>query len=139
MLLITVLVTKNHVFGNEIRFYGVEDIKLTSKLNNQLRNEKITYLLGFNSAQYVFTNTSPVKPWVESFGWYMESPGVQNQVIRGLENKQTQTVFVKKPKYGNWFDLETYQPKQIIKYIYNKYYLSGIIDESIEIWKRKKE
>lgn len=133
------LLNSKNTFNEEIRFYTKKDISFTSKLKEELKDEKLTYFLGFNSTQYVFTKTFPPKPWIEGFGWYMESPGVQYRVVSGLEHAKPQAVFVKKPKDGDWFDLESYQPKEVKSYILDEYYYSGIIDGEIEIWRRKKE
>ena len=112
---------------------------MSSQIKEELRDVNLTYFLGISSAHYVYTKTLPIKPWVEGFGWYMESPRVQDQVVGGLEYAKPQAVFVKKPKDGNWFDLESYQPKEVMNYILDEYNFSGIIDGEIEVWKRKKD
>ncbi|EKD90475.1 MAG: hypothetical protein ACD_31C00004G0002 [uncultured bacterium] len=139
VILTVFFLLRNQVFSQEIRFYSPDDRKLSIDIERILQGEKKTYFLGLNSSQYVFTNTIPPKPWIEGFLWYMESPGVQDLFIEGLENEKPNFIFVKKPVNGNWFDLETYQPKGVMSYIFNNYSVSEIINGDIEVWKRKKE
>lgn len=137
--IIIVVLLKDQIFGQEIRFYSLDDRKLSMDIERVLNVDDKTYFLGLNSSQYVFTKTIPPKPWIEGFLWYMESPGAQNHFIEGLENEKPNFIFVKKPVRGNWFGLETYQPKEVINYIFNNYSVSEIINGDIEVWKRKKE
>jgi hypothetical protein len=117
------------------RFYGEEEFREVEMINrNSALNEKV-YLLGINSTGYVLTNHLPTKPWVDNYIWYMEIDGIQEKVIEGFEKDKPQVIFWKTPKPGNWYDLGTYQPEKITRYIKTNYQEASR-EGDIQIWKR---
>lgn len=120
----------------ETRFYGQEDIQLADIIKKYNSSDEL-FLLGINSLQYSLTNKLPVKPWVDNYIWYMEIPGVQENVLSGLEQSNPKIIFRRSPELGNWFDLGVYQPKKIVDYINMNYNKTEVINQGIEIWIRK--
>lgn len=96
-----------------------------------------TYLLGVHSGNYVFENVLPPKPWVDNFGWYMEVPGVQEQVIAGLKQNKTKRILIREPASGNRFDLGVYLPQNVMNYVKDNYITTESSLEGIEVWQRK--
>lgn len=117
----------------EDRFYSQEEIKFSSEIENRVGDSKV-YFLGPSSIEYVLSNTVPPKPWIENYVWHFEILGMQQKVIDGWKKDSPQYIYWSKPKSGNWYDLDTYQPKEIVKYIRENYRKT---DEknNIEIWK----
>lgn len=126
LIILTLLLPKN--WGNSARF--IDDNKLS------VEKSAIIYLLGPHSLNYVINNSLPPKPWIDNYGWYFEIPGIQQKVINSWKIDPPKFVYVSKPGQGNWYDLGTYQPKEVVKYIKENYIK---VDElnSVEVWKLK--
>lgn len=136
VLLFVVISWRGIVFSQEVRFYDKSDLELTKKLQNFLKKDTVTYFLGIHSGQYILTRTYPSKPWVDNYVWYMEIPGIQDKVIGGLGNSKVEYIFWKKPQNGRWFELGTYQPRKVTKYIKTNYTKITEVNGSIEVWQR---
>lgn len=122
--------------GGGIRFYGQDEIQLAGFIDSiTLPNDKI-YLLGPNSAIYVYANRIPPKPWIENYVWHFEIPGLQEKVLSGWIIDSPKYIFWTPPIPGNWFDLGTYQPKEIVKYIHDNYKKIGQ-QNGVDVWKLK--
>ena len=124
-----VLVTAKY----EDRFYTQSDVNTASEIKNRSKDSQI-YLLGPSSIEYVLSSTVPPKPWIENYVWHFEMPGMQEKMIEGWKVAPPQYIYWSIPQSGNWYDLGTYQPKEVVKYIKDNYQK---IDqqENIEIWK----
>lgn len=130
------LLSRQTIFSNDVRFYGSSEKKLVKKIiQENTSNEKI-FLLGPNSSIYALSNRLPPKPWVDTFGWYSEVPGVQEWVIEGFLKDPPKTIYRTTPLSGNWFDLGTYQPQKILAYIKNNYTIKETVD-NIEVWVKR--
>lgn len=126
--LILLLLSMPKDWGRNTRF--IDDNKLLVE-----KSEKV-YLLGPHSLNYVFSNSLPPKPWIDNYGWYFEIPGIQQKMIDGWKIDPPKFVYISKPEQGNWYDLGTYQPKEVVKYI-NMNYLKVDDINSVEIWRLK--
>lgn len=120
--------------GSSTRFYSPQD-PLLEKIIQEVENGQKVMLLGLNSSYYVLADRLPPKPWVDNFSWYLEIPGVQQRVIEGLERDHVRVIFRKVPQKGAWYELNVYQPSQLIKFIKSKFSLKETIDD-IEIWRK---
>lgn len=123
------LITKNF----EDRFYGTYEKQLSQEIKTRSQDEKV-YLLGPSSVNYVLSETISPKPWIENYVWHFEIPGLQEKVIDGWEIDPPIYIYWTKPKPGNWYDLATYQPDKIVKYINSNYEKIDQV-ENVEIWK----
>ena len=121
--------------GNNIRFYSQTDKVLAGKIKDVASEDPI-WLINLSSAFYVYSGLLPSKPWVDNFGWYMEIPGVQDNILKGFDQNPPKFIFWQQPTSGNWFDIGTYQPSKIVLYIKNHYQKVDNIN-SVEIWKIK--
>jgi hypothetical protein len=113
-------------WGRSTRF--IDDNKL------QINQSEKIYLLGSHSLNYVTSGTLPPKPWIDNYGWYFEMPNMQQKMIDGWKIDPPQYIYWSIPQNGNWYDLGTYQPKEVVKYIMDNYKKIGQ-QESVEIWK----
>ncbi|OGY11140.1 MAG: hypothetical protein A3D26_03225 [Candidatus Blackburnbacteria bacterium RIFCSPHIGHO2_02_FULL_44_20] len=120
----------------ETRFYGKEDLKLSAELKD-LRSNKI-FLQGLQSGLYALSSTTPPKPWSDNFGWYLEMPGVQEEIITKWEENPPDTVVWRTPSQGNWHDLGTYQPTKIVNWISKNYMKEKELQPGIWVWRKIK-
>lgn len=123
-------------FG-EARFWARRDINLAKEIQNQSPDGKQIYLLGLNSNLYAFADRPPSKPWLDNFGWYLEIPGVQEEVIKSLSLDPPSKIFWRTPDTGNWYDLGVYQPKKITEWINKNYNMGVEIEKGIWEWSKK--
>ncbi len=93
------------------------------------QGEKI-YLLGYHSLHYVFSKTLPPKPWIDSYPWVFEVPNLQSKTIEAWSNSPPTFIFWQAPKEGNWYDIGTYQPKEVTGWIKQMY-----VEQGQNIWK----
>ncbi len=117
----------------QARFYAQGDLELAGHIKNM---DNPVYLLGVSSLQYVLAGKTTPKPWIDNYIWYMEIPGVAEQVLAGFEKNPPKVILRQTSQPGNWFDLGTYQPKKIVDYISLHYDMKEIL-LGLEIWKRK--
>lgn len=110
----------------ESRFWGKEEIKTAQLISNSTKSDDLIYLLGPQSALYVFANRLPPKPWADNYSWFFEIPGVQEEIIKRWDTNKPKAVFTTNIQEGNWYDLGTYRPQKIVGWIEK---------EKIEIWK----
>jgi len=117
-----------------IRFYGNDEIQLTQYINSNTTPNDTIYLLGPQSAIYVYSERLPPKPWIENYVWHFETPGLQEKITAGWIINPPKFIFWTPPTPGNWFDLGSYQPEKIIKYIKDNY---KKVDQQngVNIWK----
>lgn len=107
-------------WGKETRFWGNEDIKVAELIKNSTKPDDLIFLLGPHSGLYVLSGRLPPKPWADNFAWYLEIPGVQDEIIKRWEGKIPKVVFTNNIQEGNWYDLGTYRPKKIVDWIRNE-------------------
>lgn len=120
----------------EARFYGPEDKQLALKIREATLLDDEVFLQGLHSGLYVLAGRIPGKPWVDNFGWYLEIPGVQEEILDNWEANPPEYIFWRKPLPGNWFDLGTYQPERIVSHTEEKYNRIGELSKDIEIWRQ---
>lgn len=120
------------------RFYGRNEIKLASTVSNEIKNSRNIYLLGLPAQYYVMTNTVPPKPWTDNFGWYLEIPGLQEQIVSRWSQNPPDFIFWRTPTNGNWFDLGTYQPQRIVKWIQDNYTKRKEVSSGVWMWEKNK-
>lgn len=107
-------------WGKEARFWGREEERLTEIIKKNTKTNDLVYLLGPQSGLYVFSGRLPPKPWMDNYVWYLEIPGIQEQMIKGWEGNKPKMVFTNNIQGGNWYDLGTYRPQKIVDWIRNE-------------------
>lgn len=126
----------NFLEKGTIRFFSEDDFKIAELIKSKSASEEKIYLLGLPSSQYIYTNKLTSKPWVDNYIWYMEIPEIQQKVIDGLIKEDIKYIFWKEPQKGQWFELDSYQPRTIVDYIRNNYSQVESF-EDIKIWKKR--
>ena len=74
----------------------------------------------------------------DNFGWYLEIPGVQEEIITRWEGNPPDTVIWRTPSKGNWHDLGTYQPAKIVNWISENYMKEKELQPEIWVWRKIK-
>lgn len=121
----------------EARFFGQEDKMLAQKIEEATSQGERVFLLGLHSGLYSMAGVLPPKRWTDNFGWYLEIPGVQEEILGRWEDNPPAVVFWRTPSSGNWFDLGTYQPKKIAAWIEEHYTKEREVKPGIWLWLRK--
>lgn len=117
-----------------IRFYGQDEIQLVQYIDSVTTASDKIYLLGPDSAAYVYAGRIPPKPWIENYVWHFEIPGLQEKVIAGWEADPPRVIFWTPPAPGNWFDPGTYQPKKISEWLKKNYIEKEETKSGIGVW-----
>lgn len=121
----------------EPHFYGKQERGFADLLKIKVGEKKNVFLFGLPSQFYSMTGTLPPKPWTDNFGWYLEIPGVQEDVVKHWEASPPDFVFWRTPSQGNWFDLGAYQPKKIVQWIKENYTKKEEITPEVWLWEKK--
>ena len=120
-------------WGKNARFYRSDDIKLAEAIKKKA-DGKLTFLFGLHSGLYAMADIVPPKRWTDNFGWYLEIPGVQDEILVRWDDKPPDMVLWRTPTEGNWFDLGTYQPQKIVKWIERNYNKKEELEPGIWLW-----
>lgn len=104
-------------WGKQARFWGKEEEKTAEAIREKTKVNDLVYLLGPQSGLYVLSGRLPPKLWADNYVWYLEIPGIQEEVIKGWETNKPKVVFANSIEDGNWYDLGTYRPKKIVDWI----------------------
>lgn len=118
-------------------FYGRQEKEFAELLKTKVDDKRNVFLFGVPSQFYSMTGTLPPKPWTDNFGWYLEIPGVQENVVKHWGANPPDFVFWRFPSPGNWFDLGTYQPQKIAQWIKENYTKKEEFSPGIWLWERK--
>ena len=119
------------------RFWSQSDLDLAQIIKDNSVENKPVYFLGVFSSNYAFSDRLPNKPWLDGFGWYLEIPGIQEEVIQGFKKNPPEEIFWQTPLQGNWYDIGAYQPKMITDWIRKNYVRVKEIQKGVWEWKRK--
>lgn len=138
VILIVVLMHNSIVIGGD-RFWDKSDLNLAKVIQDKTPSGKPTYLLGFNSNLYAFAGRLPNKPWADNFGWYLEIPGVQEEIVKSLSKDMPSAIFWRTPDPGNWYDLGAYQPQLITNWIKTNYNRVAEVQPGIWEWTQKNQ
>lgn len=117
-------------FHEGVRFYenNVQDVVMFVRYNTK-ENDRI-FVLNWWDNVYALSGTLPsTNPWVPQLSWYTEMRGVQEKMVKDLEdNPPKLIVFNPYTEFG----LSSYIPQKIYTYITDNYIIGQNID-GIEI------
>lgn len=122
---------------DEARFWTQTNLRLANVIQKETPKDKPVYLLGLDSDLYAFANRLPNSPWLDNFGWYLEIPGVQENVIKSFTQNPPSSIFWVIPENGNWYDIGTYQPKKITDWIQKNYNKDKEVEAGVWKWTKK--
>ncbi len=104
------------------------------QIQSLVRPGQTIFLLGPYSSNYVYSATLPPKPWVDTFGWYQEIPGVQEEVLRGWSMQKPELIVWQQPMPGEWYQLGSYQPQQLVSFMKQHYVQSKELGNGLTVW-----
>jgi len=134
LLFAVVLPVARREWGKEARFFGQSDLRMAEIIKGKVSRDEKVFLLGLHSGLYSMAERLPPKRWTDNFGWYLETPGVQEEIISRWGNNPAKAVFWREPRPGNWFDLGTYQPQKITKWLEGNYTKEEEVEPGIWLW-----
>ena len=107
------------------RFFEEETIQAAEWLKQNTQPGEKIFILNSWDHLYALSNTLPaISPWVPTLPWYMEYPGIQEEIVADLkEGKPRLIVF--EPYRGK--GLGSYKPEKIDNYLNENYTLDEIV------------
>ncbi len=120
----------------ETRFWSHAETKFAEIITSKVGEDSF-YLLGPHSIYYVLAGNTPPKPWLDNFGWFFEVPGVQEDVIYLWQKNPPKAIFIQDAGMGNWYDIGTYQPKQILSWVETNYTRQEEVVPGVWFWRLK--
>ncbi len=117
-----------------VRFFDPEVLKDRNRLAESLPTNSTIYFYNIPAHYFVMTPFTPIKPWADTFPWYLEVSGVQEQIIQSLHDTQ----YVVHTPFQNEGDFipGTYKPKLINKYFQEHFSLQSMITPQLLLFKR---
>ena len=120
------------------RFYDAALQEFSDLVDQNVSKGQKLYLLGPNSLVYVLAGRIPAKPWIENYVWHFEVPGMQEKMLAGWKLDPPDVVVWSDSKPGNWFDIGTYEPREITDWIRKNYIRSKELETGIWLWRLQK-
>lgn len=121
-----------------IRFFEEETIVGASYLAKSTKSEDRVFLQGVPSQWFVLADRLPPKPWVDNFPWYLEVAGVQEAVVKSLNQDVPPVVLYHYPEQGLPFAIGTYQPALVQAYLQAHYTQTEKIAPGVWLWLKNK-
>lgn len=110
-----------HEWGGETRFFDSGVKKISNYIKENAGVGDRIYLLNTWDNVYMLSNTLPaVRPWIPHLLWYMELPGIQENMVSDLDNAKPKMIVQKE---YNKEGLGSYRPELISDYISENYKL----------------
>lgn len=114
-------------YHRDIRFFDRHTVESTDYIKKLMENRENTYFLNVWENMYFMTSTLPAtKPLVPHLAWYMELPGVQEEIVEDLKKDVPKHIFVGEFKGG---ELSTYVPKLVQTYITSEYQIVNVVND----------
>lgn len=120
-----------------VRFFEPSVMTTAKILSSTITKDEPVMFYNTTANYFVTAKLLPMKPWVDNFPWYMELPGVQENIIMALKDGTVrQVVFTQPTNNGNW-ELGTYVPAKLDQYVKDTYVVREAIEENIILLKKK--
>lgn len=123
-------------FNQPPRFFSRSTVVLGDYLDRILPNDTPIFFYNTPANLMISAQLLPSKPWVDNFPWYMELPGVQEQIVDSLEKNHVRYVVFTKFAKGSEYELGVFKPKLIDQYIYDHFKPNSIVTDQIQVWQR---
>jgi hypothetical protein len=106
-------------WGKEVRFYDSEVQQVAEYVRNNTSTNQPIYVLNYWDNIYALTDTLPAaKPWYPYLPWYINLPGVENEIVDDLNNTKPNTVVIKEPEGTG---LASFKAEEMYSYIQDNY------------------
>ena len=124
-------------WNRESRFFDTAVYDEATQLKTSIPPAATAYFHNTPSQYMVASGILPVKPWADTFPWYMELPGMQDTIISSMEKETVEWVIVSEFLEGDRYDLGVYNPSIIDDYIHSHFDKYREVNERITIFRRK--
>ena len=121
-------------WGKEIRFFEPQVLEIASYIKKNTDNNDKIFIINAWDHLYALSDTLPaVKPWIPHLAWYMELPGVQEEIVFDLARIQPRLIV-----QGEYTDtgLSSYKPSLLDDFIRRYYKVEDKIGNYIILEKR---
>ncbi len=128
VILTLILVSRFFIreWGREARFFEPEVLKIASYIEEKTRSNDKVYLLNAWDSVYALSETLPaVRPWIPHLAWYMELPGIQEEIVSDLDIVRPKIIVQAEYQQTG---LGSYKPKLIDDFISQHYQLDDKIN-----------
>lgn len=119
-----------------VRFFEPDVQKTRENLAFALPRTGHVFYSNVPAHYFLDTKNLPVKPWADTFPWYLELPGMQERIIVSLETQKVEWVVHSEFSGRSEFELGAYRPELLDQYIRQNYGEKAKIDKFI-LFKRK--
>lgn len=119
-----------------VRFFEPDIIRQRAELVSRLPVTENVFFLNVSSENFV-GNIVPMKPWADTFPWYLEVSGMQTLIRERLETAQIKYVVYKPFITGGRYDLGAYKPDIIYTYFQSHFVFSKFLTDSLQLWVKK--
>lgn len=112
-------------WGGGTRFFEPEVNRLAAYVKEKVEIDEKIYILNAWDSVYAWSNTLPAeRPWVPHLAWYMELPGIQEDIVQSLDIVRPKLIL--QGEYAE-VGLGAYKPTLVDDFIQENYELSDNI------------
>ena len=113
--------------GRKARFFDQKTLEIAKFVSRKASPDEKIFVLNVWEHVYVLSSTLPsIKPWVPHLAWYMEMPGIQEEIVADLSVEKPRLMVVGDFDSGG---LALYKPQKILDFIYENYVIEDKIGE----------
>lgn len=108
------------------RFYESDVENISKYISDKTQIGDTILVMNYWDNIYAHSGTLPATdPWIPQLPWYLEIPGVQDNMVQDIQNKQPKFVLQRPyPKAGP----SSYVPLKLLNFVTNNYHLTDQVD-----------
>lgn len=107
------------------RFFEPEVLDVSSFIQMNTKPGEKIYLLNTWDHIYVLSGTFPAtRPWIPTLSWYMELPGVQDEIVEDLKKEQPKLIVMEQYREEG---LGSYKPEKVDRFISDNYEVKDVV------------
>lgn len=137
LLLIIIIYFLGKGFGLEPRFYDKQTIRTAFLLHDILPEQEKVYFYNLSSQYFVIADLLPVKPWVDTFPWYLETNFLQDKIIEGIKTQKIHHIIHKQFGHEGSYIAGSYKPVKIDEYINSNFVYSKKLTDDLWLLTKK--
>ena len=104
-----------------IRFFEQDILAASSFMTKITQKNDIVYIQNGPDQIFPLSSTLPPKPWADEFPWYLETGTLQQTIVNSIKEQKPKYVVSKPYEEGKRFDLGSYKPEKIAKFVDQNY------------------
>lgn len=113
------------------RFFEPGIVQAAQKLSDHTDPKEPLLFLNSPRQLMVISNRLPTKPWIDTFPWYLELPGMQQKIIESIKNQNNSVIVFSQYQDKGQYQPGSYTPSKINNFINKQFANQQQISDNI--------